>query len=202
MSDSNGICVDRNWAVWITGLPGCGKSTIATLLHAKLRNEGVRAVKLCMDERRRLYIHNPRYTCQERQRAYSLFVEDAVSVMESGRCVILDATGHEIGWRNTAREKIEYFAEVHLRCPVNMAMRREAGRQQGLVMAGLYEKALERQRTGREFEDLGEVIGVDVMFQEDPNAECIVDTADRESEDVFEDVSGCLQKWRKMNGIC
>lgn len=85
---------------------------------------------------------------------------------------------------------------------MNMAMKRESGRQQGLVMAGLYEKALERQRTGKEFKDLGEVIGVDVKFQEDNNAECIVDTAGKTPDETFEEVQTCLQKWRRMNGIC
>lgn len=202
MSNSNGICVNKNWAVWVTGLPGCGKSTIATMLFDRLRHEGLKIVKLCMDERRKFYISNPEYSCHERERAYNLFVEDAVSIMESGRCVILDGTAHEKCWRNNAREKIEFFAEVHLRCPVNMAMKREAGRQQGLVMAGLYEKALERQRTGREFKNLGEVIGVDVKFQEDHNAECIVDTGSKTPDQIFLEVINCLQNWRKMNGIC
>lgn len=202
MSDSNGICVNKNWAVWITGLPGCGKSTIADMLYEKVRSEGVGVVKLCMDERRKLYIPEPEYTCQEREQAYNLFVEDAVSIMESGRCVIMDGTAHEKCWRNDAREKIEFFAEVYLKCPVNMAMKREAGRQQGLVMAGLYEKALERQRTGKQFENLGEVIGVDVRFQEDKNAECIVETTNKTPEEVLDEVAGCLQNWRSMNGIC
>ncbi|CCO24887.1 adenylyl-sulfate kinase [Maridesulfovibrio hydrothermalis] len=202
MPDLKGICVNKNWAVWITGLPGCGKSTIAAKLYERLREDGLKVMKLCMDERRKFYISNPEYTCQERSRAYNLFVEDAVSVMESGRCVIMDGTAHEKCWRNDAREKIEYFAEIYLRCPVNMAMKREAGRQQGLVMAGLYEKALERQRSGREFKDLGEVIGVDVKFQEDKNAECIVDTTDKTPDEILEVVMDCLQNWRKMNGIC
>lgn len=202
MSNSSGICVNRNWAVWITGLPACGKSTIAGKLYEQLKAEGVKVVLLCMDKRRKLYTPNPEYTCDERQRTYNLFVEDAISIMESGRCVILDGAGHELCWRNDAREKIEYFAEVYLRCPVNMAMKRESGRQQGLVMAGLYEKALERQRSGKEFKDLGKVIGVDVEFQEDHNAECIIDTDGKNPDETFEEVQACLQKWRKMNGIC
>ncbi|WP_320008821.1 adenylyl-sulfate kinase [Maridesulfovibrio sp.] len=202
MSNSNGICVNKNWAVWITGLPGCGKSTIAEKLYEHLRSEGLEVFLLSMDERRKLYTPNPEYTCEERQRAYNLFVEDAISIMESGRCVIMDGVAHERCWRNDAREKIECFAEIYLRCPIDMAMRREAGRQQGLVMAGLYEKALERQRTGKQYENLGEVIGVDVKFEEDNNAECIVDTVGKNPEEVFEDVINCLQKWRRMNGIC
>ncbi|WP_319759233.1 adenylyl-sulfate kinase [Maridesulfovibrio sp.] len=202
MSSLNGICVKKNWAVWITGLPGCGKSSVAVKLHEHLKNEGLKVFLLSMDERRKLYTPNPEYTCDERQRAYSLLVEDAVSIMESGRCVIIDGVANEKCWRDDARERIQFFAEVYLRCPVDMAMKREAGRQQGLVMAGLYEKALERQRTGKQFENLGDVVGVDVKFQEDPNAECIVDTDDKNTDEVCDAVINCLQKWRRMNGIC
>ena len=42
-------------------------------------------------------------------------------------------------------------------------------------MAGLYAKALERRATGRQFPGLGQVIGVDVPFEENPQAECVVD---------------------------
>ena len=60
-------------------------------------------------------------------------------------------------------------------CDLEEAMRREAGRPEGLVMADLYAKALKRRRTGEQFEGLGEVIGVDVEFEVDPGAEFIID---------------------------
>lgn len=202
MPESTGICVRRNWAVWFTGLPGCGKSTVAKKLVDELRDEGVDVVYLAMDERRKVYIPDPQYTPEEREVAYRLFVEDALSLVSSGRCVVMDGSAHRRKWRDYAREKIRYFAEAHLRCPVDMAMKRESGRQQGLVMAGLYEKALERMNTGKQFPGLGEVIGVDIPFEEDPNAECIVLTENLDADQVLAKVVECLAKWRAMNGIC
>ncbi|SDL11557.1 adenylylsulfate kinase [Maridesulfovibrio ferrireducens] len=202
MPDSKGICVNKNWAVWFTGLPGCGKSTIADGVLNKMREEGFNPVLLRLDERRKLYIPNPEYTHDERRRVYSLFVQDAISIMQSGRCVIMDGTGNELCFRKEARDQIEFFAEVHLKCPVNIAMKREAGRQQGLVMAGLYEKALERQKTGKVFKELGEVIGIDVKFETDLDAECTIETEDKNPEQVLQNVISCLQKWRNLNGVC
>ncbi len=202
MPDSKGICVNKNWAVWFTGLPGCGKSTIADGLLKEMRKDGLDPVLLRLDERRKLYIPNPEYTHDERRLVYHLFVQDAVAIMQSGRCVIMDGTGHELCFRREARDKIEFFAEVHLKCPVNTAMKREAGRQQGLVMSGLYAKALERQKTGKVFKDLGEVIGVDVKFEIDPDAQCCIDTAEKTPDQILQEVIVCLKKWRNLNGIC
>lgn len=202
MQELTGICVNRNWAVWFTGLPGCGKSTVALKFMEKIQEVGIDAVYLSMDERRKVYIPEPRYTPEERDTAYRLFVEDAVSVIKTGRCVVLDGSAHCRRWRDFARSKIQYFAEVHLKCPVDIAMKREAGRQQGLVMAGLYEKALERQKTGKQFPGLGEVIGVDVPYEENPNAECLLNIENLDADQVVDMVMLCLSKWRAINKIC
>ena len=43
-------------------------------------------------------------------------------------------------------------------------------------MADLYKKALERKRTGRDFPGLGEVIGVDVPYEESEEAEITIES--------------------------
>lgn len=202
MPESKSICADRMWAAWITGLPGCGKSTVALKLVEKLKNDGLEVFYLSMDERRKKYIAQPKYTPEERELAYKLFVEDAAKLVESGQCVIMDGSAYLRKWRNYARQKIRNFAEVYLECPVDMAMKREAGREAGLVMAGLYEKALERQRTGRQFKGLGDVIGVDVSFEKNSAAECIVLTDSINADHVMHNVDECLKKWRNINGLC
>jgi adenylylsulfate kinase len=66
---------------------------------------------------------------------------------------------------------------VYVACPLEIAMEREKSRPEGLVMAGLYEKALERKEKGTQFPGLGQVIGVDIPFETDAHAECVVDNA-------------------------
>jgi adenylylsulfate kinase len=53
-------------------------------------------------------------------------------------------------------------------------MEREAARKEGLVLADLYRKSLERKRTGKEFPGLGQVVGVDIPYEEEPNAEVVI----------------------------
>lgn len=38
------------WAVWITGLPGSGKTTISELLKKRLEEKGVRSIVLSIDK--------------------------------------------------------------------------------------------------------------------------------------------------------
>jgi adenylylsulfate kinase len=88
----------------------------------------------------------------------------------------MDGTAYKLSMRKRAREKMgNRFAEVYVRCSVETAMKRESQRENGLVMADLYKKALERKRTGKDYPGLGEVIGVDVEFEEDKNAELIIE---------------------------
>ena len=169
------------WVLWFTGLPGSGKSTIARAAHTELVGQGRDVTLLVMDERRKVYFPKPAYTAEERKVAYELIAHEAAELAAQGRGVILDATGYRLAMRQEARALIPRFAEVFVRCPLPEAMRREAVRSQGqhrggyAIMPGMYEKALMRKRTGVPVPGLGEVVGVDVPFEEDPQAECVLD---------------------------
>lgn len=183
------------FAVWVTGLPGSGKSALAKGLERELAARGLDAVRLSMDERRKSWFPEPRYDEDERRRAYELLVDEAAALAGQGRGVILDATAHRRDVRDMARARIPRFAEIHVRCDLDTAMRREAGRAQGLVMAGLYEKALERQRSGKAVEGLGQVIGVDVPFEADPDAECVIDNTHLAKEETLARALAFLEAW-------
>lgn len=182
--------VDGGWVLWFTGLPGSGKSTIARAVHTELLGQGRDVALLVMDERRRSYFPKPAYTAEERKVAYSLIAREAAELAAQGQGVILDATGHRLAVRQEARALIPRFAEVYVNCPLAEAMRREAVRSSQLstgmsmggghhrgygVTPGMYQKALLRRRTGEPVPGLGEVVGVDVPFEEDPQAECVLD---------------------------
>jgi adenylylsulfate kinase len=171
MADRTG----EGWAIWVVGLPGSGKSTLARGLRDALRSRGVDAVLLQMDERRKAYFPEPEYTPEEREAAYRMFAEEAAGLVREGRNVIMDGSAHRVAMRRVARKKIFRFAEIFVECDLETAMAREAARPAGKVMADLYRKALERKETGRYFDGLGDVIGVDVPFERDPLAEFVVD---------------------------
>jgi predicted kinase len=177
--------VDGGWVLWFTGLPGSGKSTIARAVHTGLLGQGREVALLVMDERRKSYFPKPAYTEEERKVAYERIAREAAELAAQGQGVILDATGHRLAARQEARALIPRFAEVYVNCPLPEAMRREAvrssqssvgGHPRGYgATPGMYQKALLRRRTGQGVPGLGEVVGVDVPFEEDPGAECVLD---------------------------
>lgn len=168
------------WVVWIVGLPGSGKSTLALSVVSALQRHGEIITNLQMDNRRKAYFPNPKYTHEERVKSYQLFAMEAALLSAQGQNVLMDGTAPRLHMRELARALIPCFAEVYLSCPLETAMEREASRPRGKVIADMYQKALERKRTGKVFPGLGEVIGVDTPFEENPLAECVIDARQRD----------------------
>lgn len=112
------------FAVWITGLPGSGKSTFADELK-KIYPE---LVVLRMDELRKIVTPDPTYSESERDIVYKAMVYIAGKLTELGHNVIIDATGNLRRWRELARQLIPRFAEVYLKCPIELCIRREQQR--------------------------------------------------------------------------
>jgi adenylylsulfate kinase len=113
-------------AVWLTGLPGSGKSTVAEEMK-KLHPE---FVVLRMDELRRVVTPEPTYSEQERDLVYRCLVYTARTLAEYGHTVVIDATGNLRRWRGLARSMIPGYCEVYLKCPVELCMIRERQRRQ------------------------------------------------------------------------
>ncbi len=187
----------KNWIVWFVGLPGSGKSSIAERFVTALRKRGEAPVFLQMDARRRVYFPRPQYTAEERRQAYEFFAQEGVDNVLSGKNVVLDGCAPVLAMRQYVRERVPYFAEIYVACPVEIAMQRESQRKQGAVMADLYAKALERQKTGRQFEGLGEVVGVDVPFEENRQAELTLQNAEISLEQATDKVLDFFDRWSR-----
>jgi adenylylsulfate kinase len=119
----------KNVVVWITGLPGSGKSTIAEEVK-KLHPE---FFILRMDELRRLATPKPTYSEEEREILYRALVFMAKTLWELGHSVIIDATGNLRRWRELARREIKNFMEVYLECPLEICEERELKRMESFA---------------------------------------------------------------------
>ncbi len=156
-----------SWVIWVTGLPGSGKSTVALAVKEKIPA----SVILRMDELRRIVTPQPTYSDTEREYAYRALVFTAKTLYKTGHNVIIDATANKKSWRELARKLIPEFFEVYLKCPVEICMEHEKSRTDThTAPKRIYEKGKEGWP----------VPGVKVPYEEPDKPEIIID-AEKES---------------------
>jgi len=186
------------WAVWLTGLPGSGKSTIAKEMKKLLKEKKINVQILRLDEFRRTLAPKPRYTEEERGVVYNTLILMAKLLTENSVNVIIDATAHKNEWRDKARAEIRRFCEVYIECPLNVCMEREANRKDNLVVSDLYKKALERlkrrekieekeivhKECGEKLSPLGQMVGIDVPYEKSSNPEMIIKSDETAAENA------------------
>ena len=116
------------WCVWVTGLPGSGKSVTARALLEKLKVKGIDAQILSSDMLRKVVTPKPSYSLEERDIVYATLVFVAKLLTENGVNVIIDATGNLRRYRDEARKQIPRFIEAYIQCSLDTCIKREAKR--------------------------------------------------------------------------
>jgi adenylylsulfate kinase len=127
------------FAVWLTGLPASGKSTLARALAAELARRGVRAAVLESDALRPILTPRPTYSEAERDAFYGALALVGKLLVDQGVPVIFDATANRRRYREQARATIPSFIEVFVDCPLETCVARDP--------KGLYRRAREGATT-------------------------------------------------------
>jgi adenylylsulfate kinase-like enzyme len=118
--DANGC-----WAIWITGRPGSGKTTLAKRAAQAVTARGIRVKVLDMGTLRRFRLDAVTASESQQEIAHRALAYAAKLLAEAGVAVIVDATAPRRAWRAVARELIPCFAEVQLLCPADICVERE-----------------------------------------------------------------------------
>jgi adenylylsulfate kinase len=113
------------FAVWITGLPASGKSTVAKALAGALFERGVNVAVLESDALRRIFTPRPRYDEAERESFYGSMTYIGRLLTEHGVSVIFDATANLRVYRDGARKQIPRFLEVYVDAPLDLCVARD-----------------------------------------------------------------------------
>ncbi len=150
---------DTAFAVWITGLPASGKSTVARALAAELDGRGIRAAVLESDAVRREIAPNAGYGEAERDAFYATLAYLARALVRHGVPVIVDATANRRAYRDHARAAIPRFLEVHVRCPLAVCQARDP--------KGIYRRGADGSAR--------DVPGVSAPYEPPPAPEAVVD---------------------------
>lgn len=117
--------VQQAFAVWLTGPPASGKSTIAAALRAELESFGVRPAVLESDVLRREFAPHLGYSGQDRDVFYRQLAWLGALLTRHGVPVIFDATANRRVYRETARGWIPRFLEVYVDAPIEVRMARD-----------------------------------------------------------------------------
>ena len=113
------------FALWITGPPASGKSSITAALVKELRKRELDPAVLGSDLFRNYFQPQAPAAEEQRLRFYQGMIEIAALLVERGVPVLLDATGSRRAYRAAARERLHPFAEVFIDCPLEVCMARD-----------------------------------------------------------------------------
>lgn len=170
--------------LWITGLPGSGKSTIADAVKERCPA----FVILRMDDLRRIVTPQPTYSEAERDMVYRSLAYFARTLSDLGHDVIIDATGNMKRWRELARQLIPIFAEVYLKCSLDICRQREGRRTETHgAPRGIYKKSMAGWP----------VPGVTVPYEEPLNPELVIDVEKVSAVAAAERIVRFIERSRK-----
>ena len=169
------------WTIWITGLPGSGKSTLTHALNHKLKKNGICAQLLSTDELRKVMTPKPTYSEEERENVYATIVFIAKLLNQNGINAIIDATGNLRRYRDLARRALINFAIVYVKCALEVCVERERGRKKAFgAPAEIYEKGLNGRSTT--------VPGLNVPYEEPLDADIVVRSDEQPIEDIIKEI--------------
>jgi adenylylsulfate kinase len=125
---------DTGFVLWLTGLSGAGKSTIAAKLAPALAERGHRVELLDGDEVRTNLCQGLGFSREDRDTNIARIGYVAGKLAKHGVAVLVAAISPYRQARDLVRAEVDNFVEVHVAAPVSTCAERD--------VKGLYAKAL------------------------------------------------------------
>ncbi|MDP2212729.1 sulfate adenylyltransferase subunit CysN [Phenylobacterium sp.] len=166
--------------VWLTGLSGAGKSTIANLVEKRMQADRRHTYLLDGDNVRHGLNKDLGFTEEDRVENIRRVAEVSKLMVDAGLIVLVSFISPFRAERRMARELMEdgEFVEVYVATPLAVAEQRD--------VKGLYAKA----RAG----ELKNFTGIDSPYEEPEHAEITVDTTTLSPEQAAEEIVAWLAK--------
>ena len=166
--------------VWLTGLSGSGKSTIAVDLEKRLWERGIRAYILDGDNIRHGLNKNLGFSPADRTENIRRIGEVAKLFTEAGVMALTAFISPYRADRDQVRAIMAAgdFVEVHVDCPVEVCEQRD--------VKGLYKKA----RAG----EIKEFTGISAPYEAPEKPELTINTAGQSVEDSAKQILAYLEK--------
>jgi|FLYN01.1.fsa_nt_gi adenylyl-sulfate kinase len=152
------------FTLWLTGLSGAGKTTIAVALEALLRERGVRVERLDGDTVRQGLTRDLGFSKEDRDKNIERVAFVAKLLSRNGVGVLASFISPYRAARQQVREQTTNFIEVYVHAPLEVCIERD--------VKGLYAKAIAGE--------LKEFTGISDPY-EPPEAPEIIVYTDRET---------------------
>jgi adenylylsulfate kinase-like enzyme len=111
--------------IWLTGLPGGGKTTLAVRLTDSLSTHGMPATILEWAALRATVLVDACPSMAALELAHRALACAAAELAAAGLVVVVDAAAPRRAWRELGRALVGSFAEVQLLCPPEICADRE-----------------------------------------------------------------------------
>lgn len=164
----------RGFVIWLTGLSGAGKTTIAHALSERLQTAGYKVEILDGDVVRQHFSKGMGFSKEDRIENIRRVAYVAHLLARNGIVTIVALISPYQEGRNYARHLIGDFVEVYVKCPLNVLIERD--------VKGLYAKALRGE--------IPNFTGISDPYEPPTNPEVIVET---DKETVQESVNKIWQ---------
>jgi len=168
--------------IWLTGLPGSGKTTVAKIVSRKLREKGIRVELLDGDVVRRWLSPEAGFSQEDRRRHLRRVAHVARLLARNGVLVLCSFVSPYRDIRKEVREIVESeglkFVEVYTRCSVEECIKRDP--------KGLYRRALK-----------GEIkmfTGISDRYEEPESPDITLDTENEKPEESAEKILRYLRE--------
>jgi adenylylsulfate kinase len=175
----------EGFVVWLTGLPGSGKTTIARQLEPELRRRGWPVEVLDGDEIRRDLSKGLGFSREDRETHLKRVTYVAKLLSRNGVTVIAAFVSPYRNVRQYARNETTNFVEVYVKCSVQTCARRDP--------KGLYKKAFSGE--------INDLTGPQDLYEEPTNPELVVDTERLTAEESVHSILSRLEELGLIDAV-
>ena len=168
-----------SFVVWMTGLPGSGKTTIARWLEDYYRKQEKKVEVLDGDEVRKTLSPGLGFTEEERTAHNKRVIHMAKVLSRNDVVVLVSLISPYRKVRDFARSELPKFMEVHVNCPLEVCMERDP--------KGLYAKA----KTG----EIKRMTGLSDTYEPPEKPELVLET---HKESLEESARKIIQKSEEL----
>ena len=169
--------------IWLTGIPGSGKTTLAEELKKYYEQKKILVEILDGDEIRKTLSKDLGFSPEDRKEHNRRVIFVAQILSKNGVTTIVPLISPYRETRDFARKEIPNFVEIWVKASVDECKKRDP--------KGLYKKALAGE--------IKNLTGLQAPYEEPQNAELILDTEKHNVEESVDLIASTLKKLGYLN---